>query len=116
MVIISCLFRYYFFFHWSKGDGFIKIGDEYPFLFTVYTAAYAKEQCRFYGEEIKPSSRDIILKRKHLTPEDILRAVIKWVNLYFPDLRGKPVFLEKLSVLQTLVCDPGVEVTLPEPI
>lgn len=96
------------------GDVFIRSGDEYPFLFTVYTADYVKEQFRQYGERIKPSSRDVILNSRRLGQEDIIRAVIKWVNLHCPSLKGNPIFLEDDAILQTLICDPGIEITLPE--
>jgi len=83
------------------GDVFLKAGDEYPFLFTVYTANYAKTQFQYYGERILPSLKDVILNKEHLDPKDIIRAVIKWVNIYCPTLLGKPISLEKDSILQT---------------
>ena len=97
------------------GDVFVKVGDEYVFLFTVYTARYVREQFQRFGERIRPSSSDIILHRELLGPQDIIRAVIKWANRYSPRLAGKPIFLEEPSVLQTLVCDPGVEITCSPP-
>jgi hypothetical protein len=97
------------------GDVFFKCGDVYPFLFTVYTEEYVKHQLVSCGEVIKPSPRDIILGKKHLSPPDIIRAVLKWVNLYFPHERGKPVRLESPAVLQDLICDPGIEIVVPEP-
>jgi len=96
------------------GDVFAKVGEEYPFLFTVYTGSYVRNQLVHHGEKITPSSRDIILKRKHLHREDIIRAVIKWVNLYCPALMGRPITLESDSILQTLVCDPFVEIQCPD--
>jgi hypothetical protein len=96
------------------GDVFVKIGEEYPFLFTVYTGSYVRNQFIHHGEKITPSSRDIVLKRKHLQREDIIRAVIKWANLYCPALMGKPISLESDSILQTLVCDPFVEIQCPD--
>jgi len=96
------------------GDVFLKAGDEYPFLFTVYTANYAKTQFQYYGERILPSLKDVILNKEHLDPKDIIRAVIKWVNIYCPALLGKPISLEKDSILQTLICDPGAEILCPE--
>jgi len=98
----------------SWGDVFVKIGDEYPFLFTAYTKGYARSQRLRYGEEISPSLRDILLDRKQLDCGDIIRAVIKWVNLYCPSLKGRPISLEADSVLQTLVCDPLVEIHCPD--
>ena len=96
------------------GDVFVKNEDEYPFLFTIYTAGYIREQFRQYGERITPSSRDVILNTPQLSREDIIRAVIKWVNLHCPTLKGKPIFLEKDAILQTLICDPGVEIICPD--
>ena len=98
----------------SWGDVFVKMGEEYPFLFTVYTKSYSRSQRLRYGEQIAPSSRDILLDKKQLDRLDILRAVIKWVNLYFPSLKGRPISLESDSVLQTLVCDPLVEIRCPD--
>jgi len=97
------------------GDVFIKVGEEYPFLFTLYTRSYVRSQFLRYGERILPSPKDIILERKTLRREDIVRAVIKWTNLYCHPLMGRPIELERDSVLQTLVCDPFVEVRCPEP-
>ena len=85
------------------GDVFFKSGDEYPFLFTVYTEGYVKHQLRVQGEKIMPS------------PRDIIRAVLKWVNLYAPEHRGKPVRLESDEVVRDLVCEPGIEVLVSEP-
>jgi len=101
--------------HSGWGDVFVKVGDEYVFLFTLYTANYVEEQFRRHGERVKPSPSDIILKREVLGAPDIIRAVIKWVNLYSPGLAGMPISLENPSVLQTLVCDPGVEITCSSP-
>jgi len=98
----------------SWGDVFVKIGEEYPFLFTVYTDSYTRNQLLRYAEKISPSSRDIILRKKQLQREDIIRAVIKWVNLYCPSLMGRPISLESDSILQTLVCDPFVEIQCPD--
>ncbi len=97
------------------GDVFLKIGDEYPFLFTMYTSDYVKKQFQLYGEKIKPSSKDVILKAKQLGPRNILQAVIKWVNLYAPCVTGRPIYLEDDAILQTLYCDPGIEVSCPVP-
>lgn len=97
------------------GDVFLKVGEEYPFLFTTYTAAYVQKQLACHGERIRGSARDVILGRKQLTPGDIVRAVLKWVNLHCPALRGKPVHLEEPAVLRELVCDPGIEVVVPDP-
>ncbi len=96
------------------GDVFVKSGDVYPFLFTVYTEDYVSHQLVSYGERILPSPKDIILRREQLSPQDILRAVIKWANLYCPRQRGKPVRLESDAVLRDLVCDPGIEVVVAE--
>lgn len=98
----------------SWGDVFVRTGEEYPFLFTVYTKSYARNQWRRYGERISPSSRDVLLDRKQLDRRDIIRAVIKWINLYCPVLKGKPIRLENDSTLQTLVRDPLVEIQCPE--
>jgi hypothetical protein len=97
------------------GDVFFRFGDVYPFLFTVYTEDYVKHQLVSYGEKIKPSPKDIILRKKQLSPPDIIRAVLKWVNLYSPEQRGIPVRLESDSVLKNLTCEPGVEVVVAEP-
>ena len=97
------------------GDVFFRFGDVYPFLFTVYTEDYVKHQLVSYGEKIKPSPKDIILRRKQLSPPDIIRTVLKWVNLYAPEQGGIPVRLESESVLKNLVCEPGIEVVVPEP-
>ncbi len=94
------------------GDVFLKRGSEYIFIFTLYTSSYVKEQFDRYRERIKPSCKDIILNSNHLSPPEIIRAAIKWVHLYFPALMGKPIFIEDSSVLQDLVCEPGVEVVL----
>ena len=96
------------------GDVFIKTGDEYPFLFTVYTKMYARDQLLYYGEMIEPSSKDIILNRDQLFSEDIIRAIIKWTNQHSQFLMGKPISLEEHSILKTLVCEPLVEVKCPE--
>jgi len=98
----------------SWGDVFVRLGEEYPFLFTLYTRSYARSQRLRYGEQISPSSRDILLDRRQLDCRDIVRAVIKWVNRYCPALKGRPISLESDSVLQTLVCDPMVEIRCPE--
>jgi hypothetical protein len=103
------------------GDVFFKSEDVYPFLFTVYTEGYVQHQLLSYGESIKPTPRDIIIGervlsgRKHLSAPDIIRAVLKWVNLYAPQQSGKPVRLESEGVLQDLICEPGVEVVVVEP-
>jgi len=96
------------------GDVFFKLGDVYPFLLTVYTEDYVKHQLLSYGEKIRPSPRDIILKKKRLSPPDIIRAVLKWVNLYAPGLRGKPVRLESDAVLKDLICEPGIEIVVAD--
>lgn len=96
------------------GDVFVKSGDVYPFLFTVYTEDYVNHQLVSYGEKILPSPKDIILRREQLSPQDIIRAVIKWANLYSPQHRGKPVRLENDTVLKDLVCEPGIEVVVAE--
>jgi hypothetical protein len=96
------------------GDVFFKSGDVYPFLFTVYTEDYVKHQFVSYGEQIKPSPKDIILRNKQLSPPDIIRAVLKWVNLYSPEQRGIVVRLESGEVLKNLVCEPGIEVVVAE--
>lgn len=97
------------------GDVFIKSGDVYPFLFTLYTEDYVKHQLASYGEIIAPSPKDIILRKQRLSPADIIRAVIKWVNLYSPQQSGKRIRLESNEVLQDLVCDPGIEVVVADP-
>ena len=97
------------------GDVFIKCGDVYPFLFTLYTEDYVKHQLASYGEKIVPSPKDIILRGHELSPADIIRAVIKWVNLYCPQQSGRPIRLESDAVLQDLVCDPGIEVVVADP-
>lgn len=96
------------------GDVFFKLGDVYPFLLTVYAEDYVRHQLLSYGEKIRPSPKDIILRKKRLSPPDIIRAVLKWVNLYAPDLRGKPVRLECEAVLQDLICEPGIEVVVAD--
>jgi hypothetical protein len=96
------------------GDVFLKSGDVYPFLFTVYTEDYVRHQLVSYGEKIMPSPKDVILRKEELSPPDIIRAVIKWANLYSPGQRGKRVRLENGAVLQNLICDPGIEVVVAE--
>lgn len=96
------------------GDVFLQSGDVYPFLFTVYTEEYVRHQLVTYGEKIVPSPKDVILRREQLSPPDIIRAVIKWANLYCPQQRGKPVRLESNAVLKELICDPGIEVVVAE--
>jgi hypothetical protein len=97
------------------GDVFLKCGDVYPFLLTVYTEEYVGRQLSRHGEKITPSPKDIVLSREELSPADIIRAVIKWANLYSPQQRGKPVRLESEAVLRDLICDPGIEVVVAEP-
>ena len=97
------------------GDVFLKSGDVYPFLFTIYTEDYVRHQLVSHGEKIVPSPKDVILRKEHLSPTDIIRAVIKWTNLYSPHHRGKQVRLESEAVLQDLVCDPGIEVVVADP-
>lgn len=97
------------------GDVFLKCGDVYPFLFTVYTEEYVIHQLVCHGEKIQPSPKDVILSREQLSPPDIIRAVIKWANLYSPRQRGKRVRLESDAVLKDLICDPGIEVVVAEP-
>jgi hypothetical protein len=96
------------------GDVFLKSGDVYPFLFTVYTEDYVRHQLVSYGEKIVPSPKDVILRKEQLSPPDIIRAVIKWANLYSPRQRGKRVRLESDAVLQDLICDPGIEVVVAD--
>ena len=96
------------------GDVFLKSGDVYPFLFTVYTEDYVRHQLVSYGEKIVPSPKDVILGKEQLSPPDIIRAVIKWANLYSPRQRGKRVRLESGAVLQDLICDPGIEVVVAD--
>jgi len=96
------------------GDVFVKVKDHYPFAFTVYTVFYVLERQRFHGETIVPSPQDVVLNRKSLAARDILRAALKWVNLYYPLLRGKPVWLERKEVLENLTCEPGVEVLVKD--
>lgn len=97
------------------GDVFVKCGDVYPFLLTVYTEEYVSHQLARQGEKITPSPKDIVLSREELSPADIIRAVIKWANLYSPQQRGKGVRLESDAVLRDLICDPGIEVVVAEP-
>ncbi len=97
------------------GDVFLKSGDVYPFLFTIYTEDYVREQLLSYGEKIQPSPKDVILRKKHLSPSDIIRAVIKWANLYCPYQLGRRVRLENDAVLRELVCEPEIEVVVSEP-
>jgi hypothetical protein len=96
------------------GDVFLKSGDVYPFLFTIYTEEYVKHQLVSYGERIVPSPKDVILRKEQLSPPDIIRAVIKWANLHSPLQQGKRVRLESTAVLQDLICDPGIEVVVAE--
>lgn len=96
------------------GDVFFKFGDVYPFLLTVYAEDYVRHQLLSCGENIRPSPKDIILRKKRLSPPDIIRAVLKWVNLYAPALRGKPVRLECDAVVQDLICEPGIEVVVAD--
>jgi hypothetical protein len=96
------------------GDVFFRSGDVYPFLFTVYTEDYVKHQFVSYGEKIKPSPKDIILGKRQLSPPDIIRAALKWINLYSPEQRGIVVRLESGEVLKNLVCEPGIEVVVGE--
>jgi hypothetical protein len=96
------------------GDVFLKSGDVYPFLFTVYTEDYVKHQLVSFGERIVPSPKDVVLRKEQLSPPDIIRAVIKWANLYSPLQRGKRVRLESNAVLQDLICDPGIEVVVAD--
>jgi len=92
------------------GDVFLRVDERYLFAFTVYASAYV-QQCRsLLGEMINPSEEDVVLKGRHLVPRDILRAAMKWVNLYHPPLKGKPIFLEKEEVLQELMRVPGAEI------
>ncbi len=97
------------------GDVFLQSGDVYPFLFTMYTEDYVRHQLVAHGEKIVPSPKDVILRREQLSPPDIIRAVIKWANLYSPQQRGKPVRLEDDTVLKDLICDPGIEVVVADP-
>jgi len=99
--------------HW--GDVFLKCGEVYPFLFTIYTEDYVKQQLASCGERIVPSPKDIILRRQQLSSADVIRAVVKWVNLHSPQQRGKRIRLESAEVLQNLVCDPGIEVVVADP-
>jgi hypothetical protein len=96
------------------GDVFLKIGDEYPFIFTMYTRRYVRKYFLLYGEMIARSPKDIILDRPFLTPRDTIRATIKWVNCYYPRLKGLPISLEKEEVVQELICDPGEEVIISD--
>jgi hypothetical protein len=96
------------------GDVFLKSGDVYPFLFTIYTEDYVRHQLVSHGEKIEPSPKDVILRKEQLSPPDIIRAVIKWANLYSPQQRGKRVRLESNAVLQDLICDPGMEVVVAD--
>jgi|GEM_PF-2402663 hypothetical protein len=92
------------------GDVFLRVDECYLFAFTVYASAYV-QQCRsMLGEKINPSEEDVVLKCRHLVPRDILRAAMKWVNLYHPPLKGKPIFLEKEEILRELTRVPGAEI------
>lgn len=92
------------------GDVFLRVDDRYLFAFTAYASSYV-QQCRsLLGETIHPSEEDVVLKGRHLTAGDILRAAMKWVNLYHPSLKGKPLSLEKEEVLQELMCVPETEI------
>ena len=96
------------------GDVFVKTGNEYPFLFTVYTREYVRDQLLCFGETIDPSPRDVILNRKQLLRADIVRAVIKWMNKHCEEAVGKPILLEDSEVLKTLVCEAPEEVHCPD--
>ena len=96
------------------GDVFLKIGDEYPFIFTLYTKKYVKNYFHLYGEIILPSPKDILLNRHVLAPQDLVQSTIKWVNSYYPALKGLPIHLESEEVIKELVCDPGNEVIIPD--
>ncbi len=97
------------------GDVFVKHGDEYLFLFTMYTRDYVRQQWISRGEKILPSPKDVILRKGHLSAPDIIRAVIKWANLYGPHCLGRRVRLESETVLRDLICEPGIEVMVREP-
>lgn len=92
------------------GDIFLRTGDEYPFIFTLYTRRFVKSYYLQQGERISQSPHDIIVDRPDLRPPDILRAMIKWIDRYHPDLRGLPIELERREVVEELVCDLGEEI------
>lgn len=95
------------------GDVFLRVDECYLFAFTVYAFPYVQQCRRVLGETISPSDEDIVLRCRHLTPPDILRAAMKWVNLYRPFLKGKPILLENTEVLQSLIRVPGAEILAP---
>lgn len=95
------------------GDVFLRVDETYLFAFTVYAFPYVQQCRRVLGETISPSDEDLVLRCRYLTPPDILRAGMKWVNLYHPLLKGKPILLEKTEVLQSLIRVPGAEILAP---
>ncbi len=96
------------------GDVFLKTGDTYPFIFTIFTKAFVRRYYLARAEIIHASPQDIILARSTLTPSDVLQAMMKWVNVYHQELKGLPVELESEEVIKGLVCDYGEEVLVPE--
>lgn len=98
------------------GDVFLRVEECYLFAFTVYALPYVQQCHRVLGEKINPSEEDVVLRCRYLKPPDILRATMKWVNLYHPPLKGKPILLEKAEVLQDLIRVPGAELLASTPL
>lgn len=80
--------------------------DTFRYLFTVYTTGYVEHCERDRGERIRETAEDIILSAPRLTGREVVRALWKWTNRYYPMLKGVPVRLENADTVRQLLLVP----------
>jgi len=88
---------------WGDIYGLTDPPDTYRYLFTLYTRGYVQECRRRRGEVIQASAEDVILSVAGLTPTDVRRGVVKWVNRYYPPLKGLPIRLEDPEAVEEMI-------------
>ena len=88
---------------WGDVYGLTDPPDTYRYLFTLYTRVYVQDCRHRRGETIRPSAEDVILSVPTLTGAEVRRGVVKWVNRYYPPLKGLPIRLEDQRVVDEMI-------------
>jgi len=94
---------------WGDVFGLTDPPDTYRYLFTLYSKSYEEDCRRSRAEIIAPSSEDIILHTPSLTSTDVVRGVLKWINKYYPALKGIIVRLEDPVSVQEMISNTFLE-------
>jgi len=94
---------------WGDVFGLTDPPDTYRYLFTLYSKSYLDECRRSRGDTIAPSSENIILSSPCLGCADVVRGVIKWINRYYPGLKGVAVRLEDPIMAQEMISSTFLE-------